>query len=81
MPDALVLQGILWAQEHPAAIINNRTLGVNEEAKVRVGKTNVTIRCLAIQQDSVRIRLVGSGDQEGAVVPINEVLSEITQVA
>ena len=58
-----MLRGIYWAQERPAAIINNRTLGVNEEGKVRVGKTNLTIRCLAIRQDSVRIRMVGSGEE------------------
>jgi hypothetical protein len=66
VPDALVLQGVLWvsgAKEQPAAIINNRTLGVNEEGKVRVGKTNLTIRCLAIRQDSVQIRIVGSGEE------------------
>jgi hypothetical protein len=64
VPDALVLRGIYWAQERPAAIINNRILGVNEEGKVRVGQTNLTIRCLAIQQDSVRIRVVGSGEEQ-----------------
>jgi hypothetical protein len=64
VPDTLVLQGIYWAQERPAAIINNRTLGVNEESKVRVGKTNLTIRCLAIRQDSVQIRIVGSGEEQ-----------------
>jgi hypothetical protein len=64
VPDTLVLRGIYWAQEHPAAIINNRTLGVNEEGKVRVGKTNLTIRCLAIGQDSARIRIVGSGEEQ-----------------
>jgi hypothetical protein len=63
VPDALVLRGIYWAREQPLAIINNRTLGVNEEGKVRVGKTNVTLRCLAIRQDSVRIRLAGSGEE------------------
>src|ERR1035438_7294875 len=63
-PDTLVLRGIYWAQEHPAAIINNRTLGVNEEGKVRVGKTNLTIRCLAIGQDSARIRIVGLGEEQ-----------------
>jgi hypothetical protein len=36
---------------------------VNEEGKVRVGRTNVAIRCLAIRQDSVRIRIVGSGEE------------------
>jgi hypothetical protein len=66
VPEALMLQGVLWAsgaQAQPKAIINNRTLGVNEEGKVRVGKTNLTIRCLAIRQDSVQIRIVGSGEE------------------
>jgi hypothetical protein len=63
VPDTLVLRGIYWAQARPLAIINNRTLGVNEEGKVRVGKTNVTIRCLAIGQDGVRIRIVGTGEE------------------
>ena len=66
VPDTLVLRGLLWVsgrQEQPVAIINNRTLGVNEEGKVRVGKTNVTIRCLAIRQDAVRIRIVGTGEE------------------
>ena len=64
VPDTLVLRGIYWAQERPAAMINNRTLGVNEEGKVRVGETNLTIRCLAIRQDSVRIRIVSSGEEQ-----------------
>jgi hypothetical protein len=64
VPDTLVLRGIYWAQERPAAMINNRTLGVNEEGKVRVGKTNLTIRCMAIRQDSVRIRIVSSGEEQ-----------------
>jgi hypothetical protein len=66
VPEALVLQGVFWSagtREQPVAIINNRTLGVNEEGQVRVGKTNATIRCLAIRQDSVRILIVGSGEE------------------
>ena len=41
VPETLVLRGVFWvsgAQAQPTAIINNRTLGVNEEGKVRVGK-------------------------------------------
>jgi hypothetical protein len=29
-----------------------------------VGKTNVTIRCLVIRQDAVRIQVVGSGEEQ-----------------
>jgi hypothetical protein len=63
IPDVLVLRGISWTQTRPVAIINNRILGVNEQGRVRVGKTNVTVRCLAIRQDAVRIRIVGSGEE------------------
>jgi len=63
VPDTLVLRGIYWAQARPLAFINNRTLGVNEEGKVRVGQTNVTIRCLAIRQDAARVRIVGTGEE------------------
>ena len=62
-PNELVLRGISWSPTKPVVIINNRTLGLNEQGKVRVGKTNVTIRCLAIHPDAVRIRLVGSGEE------------------
>ena len=45
------------------ALINDRTFEVNEEGKVRVGRTNLLIRCLAIRGDSVRIRVLGSGEE------------------
>jgi len=63
IPDTLVLKGISWVQPRPVAMINNRTLGVNEQGRVRIGKTNVTVRCLSIQPESVRIRIVGSGEE------------------
>ena len=63
IPDTLVLKAISWVQPRPVAMINNRALGVNEQGRVRVGNTNVTIRCLAIQPDAVRIRIVGSGEE------------------
>jgi hypothetical protein len=63
IPDTLVLRGISWVQPRPVAMINNRTLGVNEQGRVRIGKTNITIRCLAIRQDAVRIQIIGSGEE------------------
>jgi hypothetical protein len=36
---------------------------VNEQGKVRVGNTNVTVRCLAIREDALRIQIVGSGEE------------------
>jgi hypothetical protein len=63
-PKTLVLKGITWAQNQPLALINDRTFAPEEQGKVRVGQTNLTIRCLAIAADAVRIRLVGSGQEE-----------------
>jgi hypothetical protein len=63
IPDTLVLKGISWVQPRPVAMINNRALGVNEQGRVRVGTTNVIIRCLAIQPDAVRVQIVGSGEE------------------
>ncbi len=62
-PDALVLKAITWTQDHPLALINDRTFAVNDEHLVRLGETNVAIRCLAIREDSVRIRITGSGEE------------------
>jgi hypothetical protein len=69
IPDTLVLKGISWVQPRPVAMINNRTLGVNEQGRVRVGKTNVVIRCLAIRPDAVRIQIIGSGEERELRLP------------
>ena len=63
-PDVLMLKGIVWSKNRPLALINDRSFVAKEEGKVRVGKTNVTVRCLDIRQDSVRIQLLGSGEQQ-----------------
>jgi hypothetical protein len=62
--DSLVLKGVMWTKQHPLAMINDRTFEVQEQGTVRVGKTNVTLRCLAIRRDSVRIQIVGSGQEQ-----------------
>jgi len=63
-PNRLVLRGISWTRDRPVAIINDRTLGGDEQGLVHVGKTNVSIRCLVIRQDAVRIQVVGSGEEQ-----------------
>jgi hypothetical protein len=62
-PDALVLKAIFWDEKRPLALINDRMLGVNEEAKVHVGTTNVLVRRLSIFPDAVQLRVVGT-DQD-----------------
>lgn len=63
-PAALKLDGVMWGSR-PMAIINGRSFQANELNPVKVGNTNVMIRCLSIQKTSVRIQNVDSGkDQE-----------------
>jgi hypothetical protein len=64
VPDTLVLRGVLWSKKRPLALINDRGLEINEEAKVSIGKTNTAIRCLQIKPDSVRIRFLASGEEQ-----------------
>jgi hypothetical protein len=60
-PDTLVLRGLSSARQQSFALINDQTLAVGETGKIRVGKTNVVVRCLAIGDHSVRIQIVNSG--------------------
>jgi hypothetical protein len=61
-PDTLVLRNISL-QPQPLALINDLTLAAGESGKVRVGGTNLLIQCLAITDRSVRVRIVGSGEE------------------
>jgi hypothetical protein len=64
VPDVLALKGILGGNGHALALINDQSLAVGESAKVRVGTSNVMVRCVAIQGDSVRIQVGDSGEQQ-----------------
>ena len=59
-PTVIKLQGILWGSQ-PAAIINGRSFFANELQTIKVGGTDVSIRCLEIRKDSVRIKNMNSG--------------------
>jgi hypothetical protein len=54
----LQLKAITWSKIRPLVVINNETFAVNDQAKVAIGGTNVTVRCLAITPDSVRVRVL-----------------------
>jgi Protein DA1 len=62
-PANLELESVLWGN-HPMAIINRHPFAAGDESRVNVGKTNATIRCLAIQTNSVHIRNLGSGQEQ-----------------
>ena len=63
VPDVLTLKGISGTARKRFALINNCTLQVNEEAKVRVGTSNVVVRCLEISGQTVTIQVRGSGER------------------
>jgi hypothetical protein len=62
VPDELVLKGLSGAANSRFALINDRTFRVGEFEKVRVGKTNVMVRCLEIGSDSVKIQIAGDDE-------------------
>jgi len=63
VPDTLVLKGISGTKGHAFVLINDQTLAVGESAKVRVGKTNVLVRCLEIRDNSARIQILDSREE------------------
>ena len=60
VPDSLMLKGISGTAARRFALINNATLMKNEEGKVRVGSSNVVVRCLEIRAASVLIQIRGA---------------------
>jgi hypothetical protein len=62
-PDRLVLRGISLDPHLPLAFINDQTLTVGESAPVRLGNGRVRVRCVAIDDHSVRVRVLDSGEE------------------
>jgi hypothetical protein len=69
-PASIKLDGVLWGSR-PVAIINGRSFLANDQNPVKVGGTNVIIRCLGIQKTSVRIQNVDSGKEQELHLPAN----------
>ncbi len=64
VPDTLTLIGISGSGNRRLALINDRAFGSNESGKVRVGKTNVMVRCLEVREASVIIEVEGSPEKQ-----------------
>jgi hypothetical protein len=64
VPDTLTLIGISGAGNRRLALINDHAFAANESGRVRVGQTNVLIRCLEIRAGSVVIEVVGSQEKQ-----------------
>src|SRR5208283_2340359 len=67
-PATIKLQGVLWGNQ-PVAIINGCSFFAKDQKQVKVGGTNVTIRCLEIRKKSVRIQNVDSGTEQELPLP------------
>jgi hypothetical protein len=59
VPDKLVLRSVSGAGARRLAFINNQTLARGEQARVRVGQTNVLVQCVDIRERSVMLRVNG----------------------
>ena len=62
VPDTLTLRGISTIGTRRFALVNDRTLDTGESARVRVGASNVVVRCVEIRDASVLLE-VGSDKQ------------------
>jgi len=62
-PAILKLEGILWGSR-PVAVINGCSFLANDQNAVKIGGTNIMIRCLGIQKTSVRIQNVNTGKEQ-----------------
>jgi hypothetical protein len=59
----LVLKGLSGGKARRFALINDSTLTVNEQAKVRLGESNVVVHCLEIGSDSAIIQVAGESER------------------
>jgi hypothetical protein len=62
VPDTLVLRGISGTPQRRFALINDTTLEKGEQAKVRVGSTNVVVCCLEISDAAVVLTVNGAAE-------------------
>jgi hypothetical protein len=63
VPAQLTLKGISGSGQRRFALVNDRTLEKNEQARIRVGNSNLTVRCLEIRDASVILQLNGSAEK------------------
>ncbi len=59
VPDRLMLKGVAGPADRRLALINDQSLAPGESGRVRVGRTNVVVRCLEIRERSAWIQVAG----------------------
>ena len=68
-PTNLVLKNISGTAKRRFAMINGATMMVNESAKVPFATSNITVRCLAIKDASVIVRVAGESEPKELFLP------------
>lgn len=58
-PTKLALKAITGPPSNRLALLNSTPLAVNERAKVRLGQSNIVVRCLEIRARSILIQIEG----------------------
>lgn len=69
LPDKLTLKSVSGSPGRPLAIINDRTFGVQDVARINLATTNVLIRCLEIRTNSILIRFEATGEKLELFLP------------
>lgn len=70
-PTNFVLKGLSSSKGRRFALINDGTFMANEESKVRLGESNVVVRCLQILDDAVVIQV--AGESQARMLKLNRV--------
>lgn len=63
-PSTLILKGISGTSQRRIALINDSTFEAMEKGRVRLGLTNVTLRCLEIRSNSVLVQVEGEAGKK-----------------
>ena len=63
-PTTLVLKGLSGTKTRRFALINDATFAAHEQGKVRLGESNVVVRCLEIRDDAVVVQIAGVAEPQ-----------------
>ena len=67
-PNTIKLRSVSGTSRRRFALINDQTFAPNELGKVRLGSSNVTIRCLEVTDEAAVIQLVPTGEKRKLVL-------------
>jgi hypothetical protein len=67
-PTTITLRSVSGTPKRRFALINGQTFAPNELGKVRLGSSNVTIRCLEVTDQAAVIQLVSTGERRRLVL-------------